>query len=238
MTGTAKPGLSIILPALNEACNLEGSVADIVAFMNAQDVPYEIIVVNDGSTDGTADVLARLSGVASNHLRCFHFEQNRGYGAALRQGIRSSKHALIFFTDADRQFDIRNLRYVLPLMWTGVPDIVIGYRARRRDPIGRRLLSWGYNTLASLLLDLDVKDIDCAFKVFSREIFDTITLYSARFCINTEVLAKARVAGYRILEVGVDHFPRKAGQSSVNLWYVPMALCELLLIWRDVQQLR
>lgn len=230
-------GISIILPALNEENNIGLAIREIIDYLSGYDIDYEIIVVNDGSKDSTgliADEIAKTN----SKIKIINHEVNGGYGKSLKDGFDKGKFSLVFFTDSDRQFDIKSLSIMLPLMQTGVVDLLIGYRLKRKDPFIRRFLSWGFNTLAGFLFDLNVKDIDCAFKIFKKEIFSKIEIESKNFLINTEILAKARYFGYNILEVGVEHFPRTAGQSTISIKYIPLTLFELFRIYRSLQKLK
>lgn len=229
-------GISIVLPAFNEGANIKHAVLEVADYLKNVTMASEIIVVDDGSADKTADIVAALA-AADNKVRLVQHLPNKGYGASIAAGIKAASYDLVFFTDSDRQFDIKGLDIMLPLMNTGVVDIIVGYRLNRRDPYVRKFLSWGFNTLVGFLFDLQVKDIDCAFKLFKRDIFSTIKIESRNFFVNTEMLAKARRLGLEILEVGVDHFPRAAGRSSVSLKYVPITLRELWRIWKELKKM-
>jgi len=229
-------GISVVLPALNEEASIKSAVLDIVSYLNNLHLIFEIVVVNDGSQDMTAQIVEVLA-KGDKRIRLVNHKISQGYGLSLRDGINVAGYDLIFFTDSDRQFDIKELDVMLPLMYTGVIDIVIGYRLGRKDSLLRRFLSWGYNTLVSFLFDLQIKDIDCAFKLLRREVFFKIKIESHKFFVNTEILAKARRLGFNILEVGVRHFPRVAGKSSVSLKYIPLTLIELCRIWKELKDM-
>ena len=230
-------GISIILPAFNEKANIRHAVFDILDYMNRLEIAFEIIVVDDGSCDGMFDVVKAVSD-ANERVKCVRHPKNEGYGRAIRDGIRASNFDLVFFTDSDRQFDIKGLDIMLPLMYTGAVDVIVGYRLDRKDPRIRKFLSWGFNTLAGFLFDLNVKDIDCAFKLFRKDIFRKIEIESSNFFVNTEILAKARFLGLEILEVGVAHFPRAAGKSTVSFKYIPITLRELYRIRKELQKMK
>ncbi len=230
-------GISIILPALNEEENIEAAIHDIVSYFNSREEKYELIVINDGSTDGTGKIAEKLSG-ENGFIRVIHHPINRGYGSALKRGFDISKYKYIFFTDSDRQFDVKGLDILLPLIKTDAVEIIIGYRLKRKDPFIRRFLSWGYNSLVGYLFDLNVKDIDCAFKIFRKDIFSKINIESSNFFINTEILAKARHFGFNVLEVGVPHFPRTAGKTTVTLKHIPLTLIELYRIYKRIKKLK
>ncbi len=229
--------ISIILPALNEEGNIEAAIQDIQLYFHSREEKYEIIVINDGSTDSTGEIAERL--VKENgSVRVIHHSINKGYGSALKEGFENSKYKYVFFTDSDRQFDIKGLDILLPLIKTDAVEIIIGYRLKRKDPFLRRFLSWGYNSLVGYLFDLNVKDIDCAFKIFRKDIFSKIEIESKNFFVNTEVLAKAMYFGFNVLEVGVPHFPRTAGKTTVTLKHIPMTLIELYRIFKSIKRLK
>ena len=229
--------ISIILPALNEEGNIEAAIQDIQLYFHSREEKYEIIVINDGSTDSTGEIADRL--VKENgSVRVIHHSINKGYGSALKEGFENSKYKYVFFTDSDRQFDIKGLDILLPLIKTDAVEIIIGYRIKRKDPFLRRFLSWGYNSLVGYLFDLNVKDIDCAFKIFRKDIFSKIEIESKNFFVNTEVLAKAMYFGFNVLEVGVPHFPRTAGKTTVTLKHIPLTLIELYRIFKSIKRLK
>ena len=229
--------ISIILPALNEEGNIEAAIQDIQLYFHSREEKYEIIVINDGSTDSTGEIADRL--VKENgSVRVIHHSINKGYGSALKEGFENSKYKYVFFTDSDRQFDIKGLDILLPLIKTDAVEIIIGYRLKRKDPFLRRFLSWGYNSLVGYLFDLNVKDIDCAFKIFRKDIFSKIEIESKNFFVNTEVLAKAMYFGFNVLEVGVPHFPRTAGKTTVTLKHIPLTLIELYRIFKSIKRLK
>jgi glycosyltransferase involved in cell wall biosynthesis len=222
-----KPGsISVIFPAYNEEANIEKSVAMAREAMGKFFETIEIIVVNDGSADRTGEILDRMAAEASD-VQCIHFEKNSGYGAALRTGLYAAKNDLVFFSDSDLQFDLEEIRHLLE--WIDHYEIVAGYRAQRADPPVRRFNAWGWKTLVRMVLGLKVRDIDCAFKLFRREVFDAVKLSSVGAMINTELLVRAQQEGMRIKEVPVSHYPRKAGkQTGSNLRVILKAFRELL----------
>jgi len=216
--------VSCVLPARNE----EGAIAIVVPAaleaLASLTVECELVVVDDGSTDGTGALLDGLAGRESR-LRVIHFREPRGYGAALRAGFAASRLPLLAFTDSDGQFDLRDLDRVLPLLVDA--DLVVGFRVNRADPASRHLLSRGYNALVRLALGVRVRDVNCAFKAFHRRVLDLLPLKSDGYAINAELVARADAAGLRIGEVGVRHFVRIAGRSKVGATNVPGALRQL-----------
>ncbi len=203
--------LSAVFPAFNEELNLEAVVTDALRVLPGITASFEIIVVNDGSRDGTGRVAERLARL-SEHVRVVHHPDNRGYGAALKSGIAAARKDLIFFCDSDRQFTLEDLPGLLA--WTDRYDIVAGYRRRRQDPAHRRLNARAWNLLVRLLFGLRIRDIDCAFKVFRREIFDRLRIETVGAMVNTEILLRARALGFTLHEVPVRHFPRHFGRQT------------------------
>lgn len=225
-------GLSVVFPAYNEVGSIRFSVITAHAILSELVAEFEIIVVSDGSTDGTDREVESLLPRFSN-LRLIRKLENEGYGFALRDGFRAARLPYVFFTDADRQFDLVSLKDLLPHLEHN--DIVIGYRLHRQDTVVRRLLSHGYNVVVRVLFDLDVRDVDCAFKIFRRGVFDRIQIESPRFFVNTEILAKARALDLRIHQVGVRHLPRLQDLSKIGWWAIPETVRDLVMIRRALR---
>jgi dolichol-phosphate mannosyltransferase len=225
---TRRDGLSLVIPAYNEAAGIGQAVREAAAALRALGRVHEILIVDDGSQDATAEAVAELLPEFPG-LRLLHHPRNRGYGAALRTGFEAARHDLIAFTDADCQFDLADLGALLTCA-ERVP-VVVGYRRVRQDSARRRFLSWGYNTLVRLLLDTGVRDCDCALKVFRRDALMQLLPESANFFVNTEMLARARRLKLEVAEVGVRHRPRQRGASKVSLADVPKTLAALLPFW-------
>jgi dolichol-phosphate mannosyltransferase len=162
-------------------------------------------------------------------IRLLRHPHNRGYGAALRTGFEAARFDRIAFTDADCQFHLADLAFLVP--HTRTYPLVVGYRRDRQDPWPRRFLSWGYNLLVRTLLGTRVRDCDCALKVFRRDALRDLLPHSRGFFVNTEMLTRARQLAYAVLEVGVRHRPRLRGASKVSLWEVPRTLAKLLAFW-------
>ncbi len=229
----APASLSFVLPAFNEAENIGEAVRRCALVADELGLEHEIIVVDDGSRDDTRGRVEAL--VAENsRVRAVHHPTNRGYGAALRSGILAARMDRVFFTDADLQFDVRELGGLLA--YADRYHIVAGYRAPRRDPIGRRLLGWTWSTLVGALFDLDVRDVDCAFKLIDRRIFDEIDISSLGALVNTELLVRARARGFTLVQVPVRHFPRRAGvQSGASLRVISKAARELASFYLELR---
>ncbi len=201
--------LSAVLPAHNEERNIRRCVRAVDTTAARLFREHEIIVVDDGSTDGTAAVVEELArrGVP---VRLLRHRTNRGYGEALRTGFLAAGNDLVFLTDADNQFDPAELERFLP--WIDRTDVVVGFRTNRHDPRLRRVLAWGWNALMRLLFHIPVRDIDCAFKLFRREVFEVVDLTAVGAMVSTELMVKIGRAGLGVVELGVHHYPRTAGR--------------------------
>src|SRR5262249_36714341 len=183
---------------------------------------YEVVVVDDGSRDATAARLAALEAEMGPGLRVVRHPTNRGYGAALRNGFLAADGELVFYTDSDNQFDLSELEGILPLMreW----DAVLGYRLARQDARRRLMTSWVFNRIACAVFGLTVRDLNCSFKLFRRDVLRSLPLASNDFFIDTELVVRLHRGGWRYVERGVTHLPRTAGRSTVRLSDVPKTL--------------
>ena len=220
--------ISLVLPAWNESATISQAVEEADNALRALTDDYEIIVVDDGSTDDTAKIVSGLI-QTNTSIRLIRLETNGGYGAALRNGFQQATKDLVAFTDADCQFDLTELdRFVL---LSKRYDIICGYRIDRKDTPLRCLYSRVYNQISRLLLNTGVRDIDCALKMFHRKAIQSIETQTAGFLINTEVVTRARQAGRSIVEVGVSHRYRAGGTSSVSISHIPKVLAALLRFW-------
>jgi hypothetical protein len=224
------PGsLSLVLPAFNEEANIEAVVQDSLATLPAFVDVYEIIVVDDGSRDRTGEIVARLA-AGSNCVRLVSHERNRGYGSALISGFDASTGDFVMFMDADRQFDIRDLRLLVP--FAGEYDVVAGFRMERSDPLHRRVLAEMFNVSVRMLFGVHLRDIDCAFKLFRGDLLRELPLTAPGALINTEIQAKARRQGASLQQVGVHHYPRIAGEATGGSPRVIVrAVGETLALW-------
>lgn len=232
---TRVKSLSVVFPAFNESANIQHTVESTRRVLPTVAEEWEIVVVNDGSRDQTGLICDDLAGQYPE-VRVVHHVTNKGYGAALKSGILAARHGLVFFSDSDGQFDLRELPRLLA--WTEHYDIVAGYRAKREDPPHRLLNAWGWNMLVRMLLGIRVRDIDCAFKVFRRQVFDRIQIYSVGAMVNTEILAQATRFGMKIKEIPVTHFPRRYGKSTgANLRVIFKAFRELFRLSSKLRRL-
>lgn len=193
---------------------------------------FEIIIVNDGSGDRTGEIADQLA--KDNPLvRVIHHSVNQGYGGALQSGFRAASKEWVFYTDGDGQFDLGELPGLVEL--TDQADIVTCFRIDRQDPWIRKLNAWAWCKLVNFLFKLKIRDIDCAFKLYRREIFDNIEMHSQGALIDTEILARAKRAGYSMIQRGVHHYPRRAGeQSGANLKVILRAFGELFKLRKKI----
>jgi glycosyltransferase involved in cell wall biosynthesis len=205
-------GISVFFPAYNDEASIAGLVADALALLPTLTDDFEVIVVNDGSTDGTARVLDALAR-AEPRLRVVHHEVNRGYGAALRTGFASATKEFVFYTDGDGQYDVRELLLLRPLLVDGV-DIVNGYKVQRADGWQRKALGAAYNGLAHLLFSIPIRDVDCDFRLLRRRAVERVELVSSSGSICVELVHKLHRSGCVFAEVPVRHLPRTHGRSQ------------------------
>ncbi len=203
--------ISAVLPAYNEEALIAATATSVASVLKDLVDDYEVIVVNDGSRDRTQEIVEALS-EKDPHIRCVTHPVNRGYGEALRTGFSCATKELIFFTDGDRQFDIREIRRFLPEI--AHADMVVGYRRPRRDPPIRLAYAWGWKLLVTTLFGYAARDIDCAFKLFRRTVWESIQVKSGGATFSAELLVRARRAGFRIVELPVTHLPREAGKPT------------------------
>jgi glycosyltransferase involved in cell wall biosynthesis len=226
--------ISVILPCNKEQDNVKRVAAQAIEVLEGMGADFEVIIVNDGSADKTGEVADSIAG-ADKRVRVVHHPQNRGYGAAVQSGIRAAKKGYIFFTDGDGQFNITEIKLLLPMIEQN--DIVCGYRLNRKDPFMRKMNGWLWTKLVCMLFGMKIRDIDCAFKLFRSEVFDGMKLSSAGALISAEILARATKRGYRIAEVGVHHFPRTAGkQTGANLKVILRAFRELFKLYNRIRK--
>jgi glycosyltransferase involved in cell wall biosynthesis len=224
--------LSVFFPCYDEAGNIRRVVAEAMAFLPTVSDDFEVILVDDGSRDGTGEIADELA-AGDDRIRAVHHETNRGYGGALQSGFRAATKELVFYTDGDGQFDITDLAGMLPLI--AEHDIVNGYRRRREDSAVRRLNAYLWGVLVQIVLGFRCRDVDSAFKLYRREVFDHVEMRSMGALIDAEILAQARRAGLTLAEVPVGHRPRIAGrQTGANLRVIARAFKELWQLRRAI----
>lgn len=228
--GARLPGsLTVVLPAHNEAKNLPIVVPEVLTTLPQFCDEFEVIVIDDGSQDGTRQLLSSL---VDDHprLRVERHEVNRGYGAALATGFRASSCDFVMFMDSDQQFKIEDLALLSPFV--GQFDIVAGFRKERSDPVHRRIFAEIFNVTVRILFGVHLRDIDCAFKIFRGDQIRSLELSAPGALINTEIQAKLRRIGATLEQVGVNHYPRVAGHATGGSFRVIVrAMRETIVLW-------
>jgi len=226
------PSVSFVLPAYNEEENIDKAIEDTVAIAARYCSAFEVIVVDDGSSDRTAELVEDHSH-RHHQVRLVQHHSNLGYGRALRSGFADARLDFVFYTDADNQFDMDELP--LLLAWADQADVVAGFRRERQDPFMRRANAWAWNRLVRALFYVPVRDIDCAFKLYRREPLAAVDIESCGAMIDTEIMVKLARRGSAIVEVGVTHLPRTAGTArGAKPQVIFRALRE---VWRMYPQL-
>jgi glycosyltransferase involved in cell wall biosynthesis len=231
--------LSIILPAYNEEQVISVTLEHVLNGLAAWVKDFEIIVVNDGSTDRTGAIVSAIV-ETEPRVRVVTHSINQGYGSALADGFAAATKELTFFMDSDGQFDIRDLQKFFPFI--DEYDAVIGYRLHRQDTWVRKLNAWGWNLLIRNVLGIHARDIDCAFKLLRTDFLHQHPLETRGAMINAELLYQLKHAGYSYREVGVHHLPRQGGRATgANLRVIARAFRELFIFarqWRREERAR
>lgn len=207
-------GLSFFFPALNEEDSVAAIVEEALSVLPRFADDLEVTVVDDGSTDRTGAIADELA-TRDPRVRVIHHQARRGYGGAVRSGLVAATKPWVFFTDGDRQFALEDL--ALLVAESDGAEAVVGFRKKRADPARRLFVAWVYNHLIRLLFGGSWRDVDCAFKLFRREVFERVPLARVRSngaFFSPELLITLRRAGVRVRQVGVRHFPRTAGEPK------------------------
>ena len=229
----ARPQLTFFFPAYNEEENVERTVQLALEQIGPMVDSLEVLIVDDGSSDRTPQLADTLA--ADDSRVRVHHQPNRGYGGALKAGFANASGSLIAFSDGDLQFDLEELRLLLDRLDDPARkpvDAVIGWRIKRRDPFHRLVIAKTYNAIVSVAFGLRVRDIDCAMKVFRREVFDGLRLDSDGPFLSAETLIKLRARKVPMAQVGVHHFPRAAGTNT------GASFVKILHTFRDLGKLR
>jgi len=228
------PALSIFYPAHNEAKNLPALISHANDFVQRQNFPVEVIVVNDGSLDESEKVLADLK-TKYSFLKSVSHAHNKGYGEALRSGFVHSKAPLVFYTDGDFQFRLDELEKFVPLLKSEKWDALIGYRHNRQDNLIRKMNALLWGLLIRLSLGIKARDIDCAYKLFRKESLENLVFTTTGAMISTELLFHLQKNHLKFKELPVSHYPRILGQpTGANLSVIARAFRELFLFfWKN-----
>jgi glycosyltransferase involved in cell wall biosynthesis len=203
--------ISVFFPCYNEQENIQRVYDAASAVLKKMEIDYQIIFVDDGSTDQTRRIVDAIAST-DPRVTAIHHPTNLSYGSALQSGFRAATKTLVFYTDGDGQFDLDELSPLIPLMKHY--DIVSCFRLNRQEGLIRKFNSWCWTNLVCLTFRLKIKDNNCAFKLYRRRIFDSIELQSTGALINAEILARASRRGFTIAQIGVHHFPRTGGRPT------------------------
>jgi glycosyltransferase involved in cell wall biosynthesis len=223
-------GLSVFFPAYNDSGTIASMVVTAVQTARRLTPDFEVIVVNDGSGDGTASILEELARLYPE-LRVIHHERNRGYGGALRSGFEAARKELIFYTDGDAQYDPAELELLWGRLAPGI-DLVNGYKISRSDPWHRIVIGRLYHHIVKLAFGLRVRDVDCDFRLMRRSMFDQVRLEKNSGVICLEMMKKIQDAGFTIAEVPVHHFHRAYGRSQFfNFRRIGRTAVDVLKLW-------
>jgi glycosyltransferase involved in cell wall biosynthesis len=209
---TRTPGLSVFFPAYNDSGTIASLVISARQTAASLTPDFEIIVINDGSADATAQIVDELARTYPE-VRVVHHPRNRGYGAALRSGFAAATRDLVFYTDGDAQYDPSEM----VILWNALRDdidLVNGYKISRSDPLHRILIGRIYHHTVKRLFGLRVRDVDCDFRLVRRSIFARVSLERSSGVICLEMMKKIQDAGFRIAEVPVHHYHRAYGKSQ------------------------
>jgi glycosyltransferase involved in cell wall biosynthesis len=210
---TRLPALSYFFPAHNEEANLRGLVEEALATLPTLADTFEIVIVDDGSRDGTPAIADELAG-AHPEVRAVHHPTNLGYGAALRSGFAAARFDYLAFTDGDRQFKVVDIGRLIERLIAGRADAVVGFRIKRADPLVRTIYARLYRLANRIFFGLRVRDVDCACKLFRRSGLEGVSVESGGAFFSAELLIKLSARGRRIDEVGIPHYPRTAGSPT------------------------
>jgi glycosyltransferase involved in cell wall biosynthesis len=224
------PSLSVFFPALNDSGTIASMVIRAVHAASELTPDYEVIVVDDGSTDATAQIADELARTYPN-VRVVRHPSNRGYGGALQTGFRTATKDLIFYTDGDAQYDPAELGALWARL-TPEADVVNGYKINRSDPLHRIVIGRIYHHTVCLLFGLKLKDVDCDFRLLRRRVFDTVSLEKTSGVICLEMMKKIHDAGFRIVEVPVHHYHRAFGKSQFfNVRRIVKTGADVMRLW-------
>jgi glycosyltransferase involved in cell wall biosynthesis len=229
--------ITVFFPAYNLEAQIENTIEKAYDVIPKLAENYEIIVINDGSKDNTGQILQKLK-LRFNNLKVITHEVNKGYGAALKSGFYNAKYPWIAFTDADGQFDISELPKLIAKQKETNSDMVIGYYLKRQVTFVRKLNTFLWQMVVFALFGLRVKDVDCGFKLLSKRVIEGIPkLESERGAfISSELLIKARKNGFKIVEIGVHHYPRTEGKGTgADLNVIIKSFVDLFKLWKQLR---
>ncbi len=229
--------ISVFFPAYNEEKNLKTTVSKSIEVLKSISRKWEVIIINDGSKDKTQQVAENIKSDYPDNISIITHSPNRGYGAALKSGLYNSKYQWIAFIDSDGQFDFAEINHLIKKQKETKADLVIGYYLGRKVPFYRKFGSQLWQLAVFTLFGLKVRDIDCGFKLINKKVVDAIPrLESERGpFISSEFLIHSKKAGFKIVEIGVNHYPRTAGEATgAKLSVVLAGFKDLFTLWKKI----
>lgn len=226
--------LSVFFPAYNEEVNIEKTVRQAKKILLQVANKWEILIINDGSTDKTGQVAAKLRR-EDKRIDVINHPTNQGYGAALKSGFSNARYPWVAFTDSDGQFNFSEIKKFLPLMKNS--DLILGYRLNRADSFLRKIYTFVWGKIPVVLWGLKVRDYSCGFKLIKKKVFDAVQpLVGEEKVTQIEMLVKAKRKGFKFAEIGVRHYPRKYGaQTGANIKVVVKSVTDLFKLWKKLR---
>lgn len=230
----SRESISAFFPAYNDGKTIGGLVRKTLELLPRLTDDFEVIVINDGSADETGAVLAALADEFPDHVRIVTHEKNRGYGGALRSGFAAATKDLVFYTDGDGQYDPGELELLYKKMGPSV-GFVNGYKKSRQDPWHRIAIGWLYNRFARFIFGIQLRDIDCDFRLIRRSLLEDVALKSTSGTICVELVKKLEMCPYLVEEVGVSHYPRLHGRSQFfRVQALANTFFQLIRLWMSL----
>jgi glycosyltransferase involved in cell wall biosynthesis len=232
-----KPTVSLVIPMFNEELNIDHAIASAVASLEKYTAEYEVIIVDDASTDGSPRIVSRLAAL-NPRIRMIHHERNRKLGGSLRTGFGAATMELVLYMDADLPFDPDVINRAIRAMYLTGADVISGYRLDRKiEGLRRAIYSYLYNALIGVLFGWPHRDINFSFKLMKREVLRAIELKSEGSLIDAELIVKAKNHGFAIQQIGLDYFPRIRGTSSLSSPRVIVKILrELLQLYPEMRR--
>jgi len=229
--------LSVFLPAYNEELHVKKTTLKVKKVLEKVAGKWEIIIIDDGSKDNTGKIADSLRKKYGSRIRVIHHSPNRGYGAALKSGFYNCKYEWIAFIDIDGQFDFSEVPRLIEKQRETDADMVVGYYKKRKVPFYRKLNTFAWQVVVNILFGLNIKDIDCGFKLISKRVIDKIPkLESERGAfISSEFLIKSKKAGFKIVEIGVTHYPATRKGTGANINVIIKSFVDLFKLWKKLK---
>ncbi len=224
----ARPSITVFFPCYNDAGTIGVMVMRAIQVLREVSDDYEVLVINDGSTDDSRMILEELSRLYPREFCYENRTEPSGYGGVLRAGFAKATKQWVFYTDGDAQYDARELKLLVEKISDRI-DVVNGYKIKRQDPLIRIMVGYAYQYFIKFIFGLTLRDVDCDFRIMRRCIFDVVELESTSGTITFEMMKKIQDAGFRLMEVPVHHYYRQYGQSQ--FFNFPRVARTLMAVW-------